>query len=158
MGAVLSSERQILNLIHRYAELVDATEFDAVGELFADAAYDLGRGSMRGDEVADAMRRAVKLHDGDIRTRHVVSNTIIEFADDGADAPAAARSYFTVFQAVEGLPLQPIVCGTYVDTFSDDGLGSSTSWRFLTRRVVIDLVGNMSEHTVRPRPATAAEP
>ena len=68
--------------------------------------------------------------------------------DEEAGA-AAARSYVTALQALPDLPLQPIVSGRYHDRFdSSDG-----EWRFVERRVHIDLVGNVSCHLRR----TAAE-
>jgi 3-phenylpropionate/cinnamic acid dioxygenase small subunit len=148
----LSAERQILNLLHRYAEYVDAADFEAVGELFEGAEYQI-RGALHGHEVTEAMQRSVKLHDGQIRTKHVLSNTILEFHHGDAERnDASARSYFTVLQATDSLALQPIVCGRYLDTFRDDGLGTDSSWRFATRTIVLDLVGNMNEHLVRPIP------
>ena len=66
--------------------------------------------------------------------------SIIE-VEDGADT-ASARSYFTVLQQVEDLPLQPIISGRYHDTFHRiDG-----SWWFDTRIMRVDLVGDLGRH------------
>ena len=59
--------------------------------------------------------------DGTPRTKHVTTNLIVEVDDDAGTA--TGRSYFTVLQAVPGLPLQPIVAGRYHDRFVRDGVG-----------------------------------
>ncbi|MFZ1491085.1 MAG: nuclear transport factor 2 family protein [Ilumatobacteraceae bacterium] len=143
-GAALSAERQVTNLLHRYAEAVDDGDFDAVGELFAGAGYhaaDPGAPVLRGDEVAAVMRRMVQVHEGGSpRTKHVVSNVIFELDESGE--VAHTRSYFTVLQATSGLPLQPIVTGRYLDTFRvAEGV-----WRFSDRSIVIEHVGDVSQH------------
>jgi 3-phenylpropionate/cinnamic acid dioxygenase small subunit len=138
----LSAERQILNLIHRYAELVDAGDFDALGEMFGAARYGMVGGPMaRGAEVAGAMRDFVQLHEGSPRTKHITTNTMLEI-DGGC---ATARSYFTVLQAVDHLALQPILAGRYADEFArHDG-----SWHFTSREISIDLAGDLSQHARR---------
>jgi 3-phenylpropionate/cinnamic acid dioxygenase small subunit len=85
--------------------------------------------------------RTVIIHpDGTPRTQHVVSNLVVEVADDRASA--AARSYVTVFQALPDAPLRPIAAGRYADRFvrRDDG------WRFAARTVDIRLVGDVGRH------------
>ena len=57
--------------------------------------------------------------DGTPGTKHVTTNLIIEIDDQATGA--AARSYFTVLQAVPGLPLQPILAGRYRDRFQRAG-------------------------------------
>ncbi len=145
-GTALSAERQVTNLLHRYAEAVDDGDFDAVGELFAGAGYhagDPGAPVLRGDEVAAVMRRMVQVHEGGSpRTKHVVSNVIFELDESGE--VAHTRSYFTVLQAASGLPLQPIVTGRYLDTFRVvEGV-----WRFSDRSIVIEHVGDVSQHMI----------
>ncbi|MGW0632590.1 nuclear transport factor 2 family protein [Streptomyces sp. NPDC002758] len=55
---------------------------------------------------------------------------------------AVSRSYVTVLQALPDLPLQPIAGGRYHDRFEwRDG-----QWRFVERRVRINLVGDVSRH------------
>jgi hypothetical protein len=76
--------------------------------------------------------------DGTPHTRHVTTNLVVDVDGDAA----ASRSYFTVFQAVPGLPLQPIIAGRYHDRFVRvDG-----TWRFSARRMIVDLVGDLSHH------------
>ena len=81
--------------------------------------------------------------DGTPRTRHLVTNVVIEV--DYQAGTAGARSYFTALQALPGLALQPIASGRYRDRFGRrDG-----QWRFLERRVSVDLVGDVSHHLRR---------
>jgi 3-phenylpropionate/cinnamic acid dioxygenase small subunit len=78
--------------------------------------------------------------DGTPRTRHVTTNLIIEADEDAGTA--ASRSYFTVFQQVGDFPLQAVASGRYRDRFERrDG-----AWRFASREVSTDLVGDVSHH------------
>ena len=139
-----TSETAITNLLYHYAELVDAGDFDALSAMFADADYLMRGGApLRGQQVGGAMRATVKVYDGMPRTRHVMTNAIVEIADD--DTTATARSSFTVFQATDGFPLQPILIGGYHDTFVNTG-GGSDDWRFSRREIHVDLVGDTSHH------------
>jgi 3-phenylpropionate/cinnamic acid dioxygenase small subunit len=136
--------RSIENLIFTYAGYVDDGDLDAVADLFADAVIgvdgmDVG---LRGrDQILGLLRSTIRLHDdGTPRTKHVTTNVLIEVDDDGETA--TARSYFTVLQAVAGLPLQTIVAGRYRDRFAcQDG-----RWRFVERRFTTDLIGDNSRH------------
>jgi len=141
------SVREIENLLHTYAERIDAGDLDGVAELFThgcilpspDAAQAVtfkGRTQVR--RMYEAATRLYE--DGTPRTKHVTTNAIIE-VDDGAGA-GTARSYYTVFQQTDALPLQPIICGRYHDTFRQrDG-----RWWFDTRTMFVDLIGNVSHH------------
>jgi uncharacterized protein (TIGR02246 family) len=135
---------EIEALLHEYAARIDAGDFAGVADLFADGAIALPDGTVvaRG---RDAVRRlyedTTKRHaDGTPRTKHVVTNVVVEVAGDGASA--TARSYFTVLQATDLVPLQPIVAGRYHDRFAADGDG----WRFTERVMHVDLVGDVSDH------------
>ena len=63
---------------------------------------------------------------------------IIEQAGD----EATARSVYTVIQATESLPLQPIISGRYHDSFKRTDNG----WQFAERQIFIDLMGDCSAH------------
>jgi 3-phenylpropionate/cinnamic acid dioxygenase small subunit len=79
--------------------------------------------------------------DGTPRTKHVLSNPIIEV--DEAAGTAACRSYYTVLQQTETLPLQPIVAGRYHDRFRR----IEGEWRFTQRDyTMLDLIGDTSQH------------
>jgi 3-phenylpropionate/cinnamic acid dioxygenase small subunit len=134
----------IRRLLHRYAECVDAADFAALGALFA-AGEIRARGlpaPLRGaDAVAAFYARANRVHDdGTLRTKHVVSNEIVEI--DAGGASARARSLFVVYQATARLPLQAIAAGRYHDRFARDAAG----WHFADREILLDLVGDLSEH------------
>ena len=82
--------------------------------------------------------------DGTPRTKHVITNLVVD-VDDGS-AHASARSYFTVLQATDGVPLQPIIAGRYEDQFEKvDG-----TWRFSERIIHPDLHGDLSKHMRGP--------
>ena len=134
--------RDIERLLFRYAKCVDTADWDGLSELFRHArVYIAPDESLTGDAVAKLWRSVNRVHpDGTLRTRHVVTNIVVDVADDGEHANVAA--YFLVVQATENLPLQPIVAGSYDDTFHKvDG-----KWAFETMRIDLDLVGNVSEH------------
>ena len=85
-------------------------------------------------------RRPRRYPDGTPGTKHVISNLHLEIEE--AAGTASARSYWTVLQAVPGLPLQPILAGRYHDRFARDPDG----WYFVERQYLIDLVGDVSHH------------
>lgn len=130
----------IENLIHTYAERLDLGDLDGVGRLFADATYGPdGVEPLRGAQaVTDIMVASVQLHDGIPCTKHVTTNVIVALSNDAA----TARSYFTVFQSVNDVALQPIVQGRYHDSFRcRDGV-----WSFAARTVFMDAIGDVSRH------------
>jgi 3-phenylpropionate/cinnamic acid dioxygenase small subunit len=93
------------------------------------------------DAVRKLYERTNRVHDdGTTRTRHVNSNVITDIDDDAGRA--SARSSFVVFQQTPALPLQPIVSGRYRDDF----VFADGAWRFDTRHIVVDHVGDVREH------------
>ena len=129
-------------LIHRYAELIDLGELDALAALFTHGTWSSpGRGTpLQGAEQVRHAYDGVILYDGIPSTKHVISNVTIEIAGDGTTA--TARSYFTVLQGRPDFPLQPVIAGRYHDKFEcvDDG------WRFADRQIIPDLIGDLSHH------------
>lgn len=81
----------------------------------------------------------IRYPDGTPRTKHVVTNPIIEI--DGETA--GSRSYYTVLQQTDDFPLQVVVSGRYGDRFERvDGV-----WRFTYRGyTLIDFLGDTSHH------------
>ena len=141
----MSDEREILNLLSRYMELVDAAEKEQVAELFRHATVRGRSGGQESvmvgyDEFLPSKAGERVYEDGTLKTKHLLTNTILEI--DGE--LAHARSYYTVLQATDELPLQPIICGRYHDTFEKVG----GAWRFKERIFYADLVGDMSQHLV----------
>ncbi|MEE6265273.1 MULTISPECIES: nuclear transport factor 2 family protein [Streptomyces] len=137
-----SSCRAIENLIARYAELVDDGDFAGLGVLLADATFVGSGGPVHGrDAIEKSFRDTLIVHDdGTPRTQHVVTNVAVE-VDEQAHT-AEARSYVTVLQALPDLPLQPIAAGRYHDRFER----AEGRWRFVERRVRINLVGEVRHH------------
>lgn len=135
----IGDKLEVTELLYRYAELIDAGDFDGVGRL-------LGRGNFMGVAGADAIAglfaattRRYPEHGNTPRTRHLVLNPVVEI---GADRTATARSSFCVVQDTESVPLQPIVVGRYADRFGCDDDG----WHFTERRVDVEMVGDVSAH------------
>ena len=136
----------ITELLYRYAELIDAGDFEAVGQLLARATFAGTRSPQTSGAQALAKLFAMTTRrypeSGNTpRTRHLVLNPIVEV--DGRTA--TARSTFCVVQATETVPLQPIVVGRYFDTFccaADNPAG----WYFTNRTVDVEMIGDISAH------------
>jgi hypothetical protein len=137
--------REIENLLYTYAERMDAGNLEGVADLFAHGRVKSApdappQGTFEGRErVLGLYKASARIYeDGTPKTKHVTTNAIIE-VDQTA---AACRSYYTVFQRTDELPLQPIICGRYHDTFHRiDG-----RWWFDTRIMFVDLVGDLGHH------------
>ncbi len=140
---------EIAELLYRYAELIDAGDFDGVGRLLARSTFGGSgpQGVSGAENIANLFAATTRRYpeDGNTpRTRHLVLNPIVEINDDGT---AASRSTFCVLQDTETLPIQPIVVGRYYDRFGRDEDG----WYFTERKVEIQMLGNVSDHlTVVP--------
>jgi 3-phenylpropionate/cinnamic acid dioxygenase small subunit len=141
------AETQITNLLYRYAECIDTGELTEAAALFEHARIRVGA-----EDTIDAARllgiwkSLIVLHTGGTpRTMHVTSNPIIEVDEDAGTA--SCRSYYTVLQQTDELPLQTIVTGRYHDRFERvDG-----QWRFSYRDLtLIDMVGDVSHHLTYP--------
>ncbi|MGH9273766.1 MAG: nuclear transport factor 2 family protein [Acidimicrobiales bacterium] len=141
---MLSDGDHIRNLLGAYCERIDRADHEGVGALFGDDGVlatedgtELARGA---SAIAAFYGGMIRLHSGEQRTKHLVSNTVLE---EGADGVVVARSSYVVFQATGELPLQPIIAGRYVDRFAQDGDGT---WCWIDRRFSTDLVGHLSQH------------
>ena len=99
----------VTNLLYRYAELIDAGDYEGIGEHLQHAVIttDGSDQETQGAEAIAAMYHATtrKYEDGTPLTKHVITNPIVEVADDGLTA--TVRSYYTVFQKAGDTPLQP---------------------------------------------------
>ena len=150
---------QIRNLIHRYSEAVDLGRFEVLDELFADATVRMAMGSgepgapIEGRTISRMFGGGIILYaDGTPRTRHLVTNTIIDV--DESSGRATARSYNTTLQQVPGRSIEIIATARYEDTF----LLVGGTWRFSDRLirhssldgVHRDFIGDMSRHTHGP--------
>jgi 3-phenylpropionate/cinnamic acid dioxygenase small subunit len=135
----------INTLLMTYAEHVDGGRFAEVGAMFEHAMYRIehaDRGDVsayQGAEQVQAFCEQTRLYaDGTPRTKHVVTNVAIDVDGDRA----RARSYVTVFQQTDVLPLQPIASGRYLDAFERVG----NRWRFADRLITGFLLGDRSQH------------
>ncbi len=136
----------IPNLLYAYGEAIDAGDFAAAAALFARGTLRLGgRVITQPVQMAAMWQGWIKLHHGSPRTRHIISNPIIEVAADGQSA--SCRSVWTVVQAAPGFALQVVASGRYQDRF----VLENGAWHFTERHFVgIDLMGDVSEHMLRP--------
>ncbi|MBI5089385.1 MAG: nuclear transport factor 2 family protein [Actinobacteria bacterium] len=145
-----SARDAIADLIHTYAERIDAGDFEGLADLFAHATITTEGIEMQStgrDEVLATYTNWTRRYpdDGTPKTKHVMTNLIVEV--DEQAGTASSRSYFTVLQAVPGaLPLQPIVAGRYRDTFERIG----DEWRFTSMHIILDLIGDLSHHGATP--------
>lgn len=143
-GLMSSSILAITNLLYGYAEAIDSGDLERAAKLFRHARI---KARDRVDLLDEAgllalWREHVKIYPcGTPRTKHVVTNPIIEI--DESAGKASARSYYTVYQATENFPLQVIAAGRYHDQFERvDG-----TWRFSHRDYsLLDMIGDMSFH------------
>ena len=137
------NDREIENLIYAYAERIDAGDLAGVAELFRHGRIEAQPGVVFAgfDQVRGLYEMSTRLYDdGTPRTKHVTTNVAVEVDADAGTA--TARSYYTVFQQTDELPLQPIIAGHYHDTFHRvDG-----EWCFDTREMFVDLTGDLSHH------------
>ena len=134
----MADKLAVTELLYRYAELIDAGDFDGVGAL-------LGRGNFMGVSGAERIAklfatttRRFPEHGNTPRTRHLVLNPIVDVDGDAA----TARSTFCVVQQTETVALQPIAVGRYADTFAR----GSEGWHFTERTVDIQMIGDVSDH------------
>ncbi|MBV8964707.1 MAG: nuclear transport factor 2 family protein [Mycobacteriaceae bacterium] len=141
----MTAETEISNLLYSYAEFMDSGDFAGAADLFrharlrVDATSD---GTVDSATMLSLWRAMVIVYpDGTPRTKHLVTNPIIDVDDAGGTA--TCRSYYTVLQQTEDLALQVIVAGRYHDRFERvDG-----RWRFCYRDYsMMDQVGDVSQH------------
>ncbi|MDY0072339.1 MAG: nuclear transport factor 2 family protein [Thauera sp.] len=133
----------IPQLLYRYGEAIDQGRLEDAAAMFRHARIHTGRSQpLNADELLALWQRILVIYPcGTLRTRHLITNPIIELDADGTRA--SCRSCYTVLQATEQLPLQVIVSGRYHDQFAlIDG-----EWCFTERDYrQMDLVGELSAH------------
>jgi 3-phenylpropionate/cinnamic acid dioxygenase small subunit len=145
MPTTFADWHAVNTLLMSYADHVDAARYADVAALFEHATYRVEHAGTsqvseyRGAAAVLGFCQQTRIHeDGTPRTRHVISNVNIQVDGDGA----TARSYVTVFQQTDVLPLQPIASGCYLDRFERvDGC-----WRFADRLITGFLLGDRSQH------------
>ncbi len=142
-----SSRDEVANLVSCYAETIDSGDFDGIAKMFANGSVECfvdgasnGGLNSGAEAVVRWYRASMSLYDGSPRTRHVITNLIVEVSGD--DRAAEARSYFMVLQCLPDFPLQIIAAGRYHDSFSkQDG-----NWRFSSKDIHADFIGDISRH------------
>jgi hypothetical protein len=149
----LSDTDRLRNLLGAYCRRIDAGDFAGLGALFADATLRDEHGTViaTGAAEVEALYGATtKLHDdGTPRTQHLLLNTTF---DEAATADVAvARSSYVVLQATADFPLQPVITGSYVDSFTRTDVG----WHFTDRTFAIRLVGDLAQHLTFEPPTGA---
>lgn len=140
-----NSHAAIANILYRYAELIDAGDFDGIGRLFQHAVLESEGTGMRtrGEKaIARQYHETTRLHpdSGTPKTKHVITNLHIEV--DEAAGSGECRAYYTVLQATERLPLQPVITGRYHSGFRR----VEGEWRIVRHKFFVDQVGDLSQH------------
>ena len=147
----LTDGDRIRGLLATYCRLLDAGDCAGVGALMAHAVLRSDDGTTLAEGAAEVERLyagLVRLHeDGTPGTQHLVTNS--SFDEPGADGSVTVTSAYLVLQAVPGLPLQPIITGTYVDRFEP----GSDGWRFIERTFGIGRAGVLDHHLTVDLPA-----
>jgi 3-phenylpropionate/cinnamic acid dioxygenase small subunit len=139
----IDDRTEILNLLYRYAELIDDGDFAGIGELLADCEMSgVGMPPVRGARAIAGLYKMTtrRFDNGTPNTAHIITNPIVEVGPDSLTA--TVRSRFTVFQSAGGVPLQPIITGRYRDGFEK----VEGAWRFATRYLDPRLAGDLSQH------------
>jgi hypothetical protein len=136
----------ILNLIYSYSRNVDSGDFDAVGQLFAEGAYEIPSvGVLPGTGIGDMFaRRLRRYEDGTPKTTHVNPNVILEI--DEPNGRATAWTSVLVFQLIEER-IECIFSGWYDDEFER----VEGRWIWIRRVANPRFMGDMSRHVV-PEP------
>ena len=140
----MSKQRHaILRLMNEYCYRVDTGDFDGFASLFEHGSFHVRgdpAGPLKGKQAVRGLLDNLSLYDGKPQSKHLLSNVQIELDEDGQSA--SAQSYITVMQGLPDFPLQAIFIGHYFDRFEKvDG-----NWRFKSREISPDLIGDLSRH------------
>src|SRR5712692_5006807 len=103
---------EITALVYRYAELLDGGDIAGVVELFDDATWRSASTSevRRGREQIRSVYDRVILYGDTPKTRHLVTNLVIDVADGATEA--TGRCSYTVLQGIDpGSSIETILVG-----------------------------------------------
>jgi ketosteroid isomerase-like protein len=145
MSETLNHER-IRALTYEYTFRLDRGDFAGVAELLADGRLRMDAKGMNGEPMHGAAAietfyaGQVVTYDGDPRTRHLITNHVVEV--DAAERTATGECYFTVLQAVPRQPAGIVVVGRYHDRFER----VDEVWRFTEKVIQVDYLGAIGEH------------
>ena len=143
---------EITKLLYQYADYLDSGELESVATMFGDAwiigvTADGGESVVEGQDAVLAMYQnltGIYADSGTPHTLYVTTNVIVDIDDSGSSA--SSKSYAGVFQAVDGLPLQPTIGVRYFDAFAK----IDKQWRFSERKIVSTLTGDLNQHLLTP--------
>lgn len=141
------SRAAISDVLHRYARLIDGGDFDAIAGLFADdcvADYGIREGDMLRSSagVVDWIKTQLRaVH----ATSHHISNIEIEFVDDDH---ATSVCYVYAWHSIEGVEVNMVVLGRYLDRFERQG----RQWRITQRQLLVHGLEHFPAGIVRPLP------
>jgi hypothetical protein len=131
----LSIERTL----YRYCNAVDSADFAAFAEIFTHGQWFMV------DEpgaapVLEWFKRHTILYDGQTKTKHQITNLIVDEAADGQSASFTCT--ISIWQGLDDFPIQPIVMGRFAGTF----VQLEGEWWWKTHRLIRELVGDRSRH------------
>jgi len=128
--------------MNQYLFYFDTGAFDKLAALFEHGMVTkVGPLVVEGKEGILNFLKSIKVYeDGTPKTRHVNSN--IDLTIDEDKGTATGRSYVTVLQQTDKLPLQVIFSGYYFDDLER----AAGQWRFKQRIIRDPVMGDMSGH------------
>lgn len=137
----MSDHEAIRSLSYAYTFALDAGDFAEVARILQHATLrfgDDGR-SVSGPEAIERFYASqVITYDGDPRTRHLITNHVVDVTGD----TATGRCYFTVLQKRPGEPYGVILGGQYRDAFARvDG-----AWRFAEKHIRPEYLNDTTGH------------
>jgi len=133
-------------LTYEYTFRLDRGDFGGVAELLADGRLRMDAKGMHGEPMHGAAAieafyaGQVVTYDGDPRTRHLITNHVVEI--DPEARTATGECYFTVLQATPRQPVGIVVVGRYHDRFERP----TDDWRFTEKVIQVDYLGAIGEH------------
>lgn len=134
----------ISNLLFEYAEYIDDGKLELAASLFEHAQIKISNEPvMIGHEALLALWKKILIiyPCGTPKTKHVVTNPIIDINESGTHA--CVKSYFNVFQPDQNQNIRLILSGRYHDEFSFKNKKWVWSQRDYTH---IDFSGDLSLH------------
>lgn len=137
------AHEEIRNLLGSFSEIMDAGDWGALGELFANGRIvdDRDRTIAAGtQQVVELWTAMVRTYDGSPCTRHLVSGPVVEIKETAA----TCRSSYLVSQQVPGGELRLIAGGRYLDKLHV----RNGRWTFTERKFFLDQEGDMTKHLV----------
>ncbi|MBS1677550.1 MAG: nuclear transport factor 2 family protein [Actinobacteria bacterium] len=142
----MSDHEAIRALTYEYTFRLDRGDFAGVAALLAEADLRMAAAGMNAEPIRGATAvesfyaKQVVTYDDDPRTRHLITNHVVDIAPDGESA--TGRCYFTVLQATPSQPIQIVVCGRYADSFARTDKG----WTFTEKVIEVDYLTAIGDH------------